>query len=91
MVISGAAPGKIPAEYAEKYIILKKFLLLNGQIRENSPEELKLLGISETKEQIKVVIVGISLPNLLLADKLSDFGVQVVLIDKTKREARSRE
>ena len=34
--------------------------------------------------------MGISLPNLLLADKLSDFGVQVVLIDKGKREARSR-
>jgi hypothetical protein len=90
-VISGASTAKIPAEYAEKYIILKKFLLLSGQIRESSQEELKLLGISETKEQIKVAIVGISLPNLLLADKLSDFGVQVVLIDKTKREARIRE
>lgn len=54
-------------------------------MRESSQEELKLLGIAETKEQIKVAIVGISLPNLILADKLSDFGVQVVLIDKMKR------
>lgn len=43
------------------------------------------MGISETREQIKVAIVGISLPNLLLADKLSDFGVEVVLIDKSRR------
>ncbi len=46
LVISAANPSKVPAEYAEKFIILKKFLLLSGQMRESSQEELRLLGIS---------------------------------------------
>jgi hypothetical protein len=36
LVISAANPSKVPAEYAEKFIILKKFLLLSGQMRESS-------------------------------------------------------
>lgn len=78
-------------EYAEKYIILRKWLFFSGQAKQNNVKELKLLGIKEVNEAFRVVVVGLSMTTLLIADKLSDFGMQVVIFDKGKREAKLKD
>lgn len=64
---------------------MRKWLFFSGQAKQNSIKELKLLGIKEANEAFRVVIVGLSMTTLLIADKLSDFGLQVVIFDKGKR------
>lgn len=78
-------------EYAEKYIILRKWLFFSGQAKQNNIKELKLLGIKEVNEAFRVVVVGLSMTTLLIADKLSDFGMQVVIFDKGKREGKLKD
>ncbi len=39
----------------------------------------------------RVVIIGISTVTLLIADKLSDFGINVVMLDKGKREGKLKD
>lgn len=89
-MLSPADLTRVPHEYAEKYIILKKWLLFTAQLRYTGLKEAKLLGIAE-KLDVKVVIIGLSLASLLVADRLSEFGVSVVVVDKGRREGRTRD
>ena len=82
---------KVSVEYAEKYIMLRKWLFFSGQAKQNNVKELKMLGIKEANEAFRVAIVGLSMTTLLIADKLSDFGLQVVIFDKGKRESKLRD
>jgi hypothetical protein len=85
LVVAPAEIARIPVEYAEKYIIMKKWLLLSGQIRYSGAKEARLLGIPERPE-VRVAIVGLSLASLLIADRLSEFGVSVIVVDKGRKE-----
>lgn len=40
---------------------------------------------------MRVVIVGLSLASLLVADRISEFGISVLIVDKGKREQRMRD
>jgi hypothetical protein len=82
---------KVSVDYAERYVILRKWLLFSGQVKYNSIRELKSLGIHEKFDSIRVVIVGLSMATLLIADKFSDFGLNVVIFDKGRREGRLKD
>jgi hypothetical protein len=80
---------KIDVEYADKFMMLRKRMLFTNQVQ-GSPKELRCMSIRPSPEH-RVVIIGLSLPSLLIAEKLSDFGITVFLVDKHKREVSYRE
>ena len=90
MALSPADLTSIPVEYLQKLVALKKWLLFSGQLRYPGIKEAKLLGLNE-RSDVKVVIVGLSLGSLLLADRLSEIGISVAIVDKGRREGRMRD
>ncbi len=69
---------------------MKKWLLFAGQLRYPGVKEARLLGLSE-RQDVKVAIVGLSMGSLLLADRLSEIGLSVAIVDKGRREGRMRD
>lgn len=88
--------GKISVEYADKFMMLRKKLLFTGQLLSVSQKELATLCIIPNPENRviysinKVIIVGVSLASLMLADKLSELGLSVTLIDKSRKDIKYR-
>ena len=68
---------KVSVEYADKFMILKKRLLFTNQIKETTAKELRHLCIPPhvehkvSKKIYQVIVIGFSLPVLMMVDKLS--------------------
>lgn len=68
----------------------RKWLLFSHPLQVISQQESILLGAFEPPK-FTVLIMGIGLPSLLVANKLSDFGINVVIVDKTRNEQRLKD
>ena len=77
---------KVPAAYTHKYIIASKWLYFSNQVHTLPPKLIRAVRIPESMEaNKKIVIIGFSLASGLIADKLSDCGMSVVIVDKNRR------
>ena len=76
---------KVPLSYATKYIIANKWLYFSNQVHTISPKLITPIKPQTPLQPVKVVIIGLSLASALIADKLSECGINVLIVDKNRR------
>ena len=57
-------------------------MIFRNQIKKPLEGEIERLGLKSKREEVRVGIIGLGFMTLLVAEKLSQMGIQVTIVDR---------